>query len=200
MKNDMTINQLMKWLFPIPVHLKSKSRVKERDRARALSVLLLISSATVWFWTIVLDLIYIFYHVDILLNIVYGSVVCALLGMQVWAFFRFGNLRLTSMFFTFTYFLMALSLILMSGGYQSRCMVVLLSSPVVSFRAGGKDEGIMNSFFVALAGVAFLGIDRLGIPMVNLLAGMNEAFLFCSSWVVTITVIASCMVTYDMED
>jgi hypothetical protein len=88
----------------------------------------------------------------------------------------------------------------MSGGVHSSSMVVLLSSPVVSFRAGGKDEGIMNSFFVGVTGLALLGMDHLGVPMVNLLAGMDEDFLFSTAWVVTITIIASCMVTYDMAD
>jgi len=200
MQEPLTLNGLIKRLYPLPARLKVIGNDQERHRARALTVLLLTSAATVWFWTAVLSLSYFFLHLDILWNVVFGLFVSTVLALQIWAFFRFANVRVTSMLYIFTYFLMALSLVLMSGGFHSSSLVILLSSPVVSFRAGGKDEGIMNSFFVGLTGLALMVTDYLDVPITNYLSGMNEGFLFGAAWVVTITIIASCLVTYDMDE
>jgi len=200
MRIPSSINSLLKQLFPLPVGIKLKGTREEFYRARSLTVLLLTISATVWFWTAVLCLVYFFTHLNILLNIYFGLIISALLGLQVWSFFRFANIRLTSMLFTLTYFLMALSLVLMSGGYRSASLAILLTSPVVSFKAGGKDEGIMNAIFVGLAGIALMATDKMGIPMVNQFAGIDEGFLFVSAWVVTLAVISTCLVTYDMDE
>lgn len=194
-----SINGLIKKMFPIPVALKPQEPGTRR-RARALAVLLLISSATVWFWASILAVLYFIFNFDIHVNVYFSSFVSIVLGLQVWSYYHYGNLRLASMLFTLTYFLMALALVLMSGGYHSANLVVLLSCPVVSFCAGGKDEGIMNCIFVGLTGLALVAIDKMGMTMLNLLAGLDEAYLFAMAWVVTLTIIASCMVTYNMED
>jgi hypothetical protein len=200
MQEPNPINRLIKRLFPLPRRLRLTGSGTERRRARALTVLLLTCAGTVWFWTVILTLLYLAYHFDIIFNVYYACFVSAVLALQVWGFYRFANLRLASMLFTLTYFLMALSLVLMSDGYHSPNLVILLSSPVVAFRAGGKDEGIMNSIFVGLTGLALVTVDKLGVPMLNLLTGMESGFFFAIAWVVTISITATCLVTYDMDE
>jgi len=200
MKNYKTLDQFIKQLFPIPASIKLKESEKVCRRVRALTVLLLVTSATVWFWSLVLTLLYLFFKFDILLNIYFAYVVSALMALQIWGFYRFANFRIASMLFSLTYFLMALSLALMSGGFHSPGLPILLSSPVVSFRAGGKDEGIMNAIFVGITGLALAGISALGISMTNLLSGVNETLFFSISWVVTLAIISSCLVTYDLGE
>lgn len=172
----------------------------ERRRTRALAVLLVICTTTVWFWSAVLTLMYLIWDFDIRMNVYYSYFVGTVLSLQVWGFYRFANLRLAAMLFTLTYFLMSLSLVLMSGGYDSPNLVVLLSSPVVAFRVGGKDEGIMNSIFVGLAGFSLVVVNKLGVPMMNLLIGSDEGIFFSIAWVVTISIIATCLVTYNLDD
>jgi len=200
MRETDAISQLIKRTFPIPRRLKLTGTPALRQRARALTVLLLTCAATVWFWTAALTLIYFLVDIDIFYNVCYAYVVSVIFCFQVWGFYRFGNVQLASMLFSLTYFLMTLSLVLMSGGYHSVNLVILLSSPVVAFRAGGKDEGIMNSIFVALAGFSLAIVDALGIPMVNLLAGLDDRIFFAIAWVVTISIIATCLVTYNLDE
>lgn len=200
MQQPDSINQLIKRLFPLPQGLKTNCVMAERRRTRALAVLLVICTTTVWFWSVVLTLMYLIWDFDIRWNVYYSYFVGAILSAQVWGFYRFSNLRLAAMLFTLTYFLMSLSLVLMSGGYDSPNLVVLLSSPVVAFRVGGKDEGIMNSIFVSLAGFSLVVVDKLGVPMMNLLIGSDEGIFFAIAWVVTISIIATCLVTYNLDD
>lgn len=194
------INWLIRKLFPIPRRLRITAKKAEQRRALALTTMLLTVSGTTWFWSIVLTCLYLIFDFDIFFNVCFGSAVSIMMALQVWGFYRYANLRLASMLFTLSYFLMALSLVLMSGGYHSVNLVILLSSPAVAFRAGGKDEGIMNSIFVGITGLALVTVDYLGIPFVNLFVGMNEGIFFGIAWTVTLSVIATCMVTYDMDD
>jgi len=200
MKKTNGINQLIKRLFPLPARLKIAGSTEDRRHARILSVMLLTISATVWFWTVSLMLIFVFYHFDILPNVYFSLFISTLLGLQVFAFFRSGNLRLTTMLFTLTYFLMVLSLVLISGGYHSPNLVVLLTSPVISFRAGGKEEGIMNSIFVGLTAFALVVMDYLDVSVLNLLSGLDERIFFTVAWTVTLAIMATCLVTYDMDE
>lgn len=200
MRDPLSLNRFIKRLFPVPQDLKLRTTLAERRRGRALVVLLVICTTIVWFWAGVLTLMYLFAGFDILLNVYYSYLVGGVLTAQVWGFYRFANLRLAAMLFTLTYFLMALSLVLMSAGYHSPNLVVLLSSPVVAFRVGGKDEGIMNSIFVGLAGFALVIVDKLAVPVVNLLSGVDEGVFFAIAWVVTISIIATCLVTYNLDD
>jgi len=194
------VNLLIKRLFRLPQRLKLNVSVPERHRARALAVLLITCTATVWFWSTVLTLMYGVWNFDIRLNVYYSYFVGVVLTAQVWGYYRFAHLRLAAMLFTLTYFLMVLSLVLMSGGYHSPNLVVLLSSPVVAFRVGGKDEGITNSIFVGLAGLSLMVVDKLGIPMVNLLTSSDEGIFFAIAWTVTLSIIATCLVTYNLDD
>lgn len=194
------IDALIKKLFPLPRELKLSGSVSQKRRALALTALLLVISATVWFWTVTLLALYLIWHFDILFNIYYALVVSVLMATQIWAYYRYGNLRLASMLFSLSYFLMVLSLVLISGGYHSVNMVTMLTSPVVSFRTGGKDEGIMNSIFVGLTGIALTVIDFMGIQMENQLTGLAPGFFFMIAWVVALATIATCLVTYDMDE
>lgn len=194
------IDALLRYLFPLPGRLQLSGSIPQRKRALALTALLLVVAATVWFWSICLTVLYLFFDFDILFNVYYAIVVSILLALQVWGFYRFANLRFSSMFFSLSYFLMALSLMLMSGGYHSPNLVLLISSPVVSFRTGGKDEGIMNSIFVGLSGIALMVIDKMDMPIVNYLTGMDDGYFFIIAWVVTLATIATCLVTYDMDE
>ena len=200
MSEVMTINRLIKRLFPIPTEIKMRESVLNCRRARTLAVLLLTTTSTGLFWSIALTLIYFIFHYDMRMNVIYAYFVSIVFGLQTWTFYRYANIRLASMLFSLTYFLMALSLVLINGGYQSPNLVVLLSSPVVSFCIGGKDEGITNSFFVFFAGLALMAIDKMGMTMANLFAGVDTGFLFSMAWAVTLAIIASCMVTYNMDD
>lgn len=200
MQEPDSINLLIKRLFPLPQGLKKNRTMAERRRTRALAVLLIICTTTVWFWAGVLSLMYLVWDFDIRLNVYYSYFVGVILSAQVWGFYRFANLRLAAMLFTLTYFLMSLSLVLMSAGYHSPNLVVLLSSPVVAFRVGGKDEGIMNSIFVGLAGLSLVVVDKLGVPMMNLLIGSDDGIFFAIAWTVTISIIATCLVTYNLDD
>jgi len=200
MQKYKTLDQFIKQVFPLPADLKIKESGLVRRRARALTVLLLTTSATVWFWALVLTVLYLIFKFDILLNVYFAYVVSVLMGLQIWGFYRFANFRIASMLFSLTYFLMTLSLVLMNGGYHSPSMFLLLSSPVVSFRTGGKDEGIMNAIFVGITGLSLAGISWLGISIANLLTGLDERFFFAIVWVVTLSIISSCMVTYDMDE
>jgi hypothetical protein len=194
------IDRLIKRLFPLPKRLKLIGAPQEHRRALALTVLLLTVSWTTWFWSVALSALYLLFHLDIVLNVIFSIAVSALMALQVWGFYRFSNLRVAAMLFTLSYFLMVLTLVLISGGYQSVNLVLLISCPALAFRVGGKDEGIMNSVFVGLVGLALAIVDKLGLPIVNILTGIDQGILFGIAWVVTISVITTCLVTYDMDE
>lgn len=122
-----------------------------------------------------------------------------LLLLQTWLFYRFQNDWISSIAFTNFYFLMAVVLILLSGGYSSHGKAFLLSCPIISFLIGGRQEGIQNTIFLILVCWAFAALEVLDFPTPNLFAEQPPFLIFSVNWLVTVLVIGIVLVVYETE-
>ena len=164
-----------------------------------LSALLITITALTFFCTVALSLLHYTGARDLYANIVAGALVFVVMGVQVYCFYAFANVRFSAIFLNMTYFAIIASVVVVSGGFESPNLVLLVSCPVVSFRIGGRDEGIMNSFFVGLFGLGLMAAKLYEINIENIFAGASEAMQFSIAWVATLIIIAASLSAYDMD-
>ena len=193
-------NSLASRLFPFPSRLHPKRGTRQYRQVRALTAMLITTTATTLFWTIVVGILYFMGDTKLLRNINAALIVLTVLGLQTACFYRFANVRFSAAFLSISYFFMVCALVLASGGYDSPNRVLAVTSPIISFRISGRDEGIMNSVFVSLFVLFLLFAKQQGFALDNYLSSMSDMLASTIAWFATLTVIASCLATYDIDE
>lgn len=122
-----------------------------------------------------------------------------LLLLQTWLFYRFQNDWVSGIAFTNFYFLMAVILVLLSGGYSSHGKAFLLSCPIISFLIGGRQEGIQNTIFLILVCWAMAALHVLDFSTPNIFVEQSPLLMFSVNWLVTVLVITIVLVVYETE-
>jgi len=122
-----------------------------------------------------------------------------LLVLQTWLFYRYQNDWISGIAFTNFYFLMAVVLVLLSGGYSSHGKAFLLSCPIISFLVGGRQEGIQNTLFLILVFWAMAGLHAMGFSAPNLFEEQPPFLMFSVNWLVTVLIIGIVLVVYETE-
>jgi len=187
-------------LFPFPESLEPKRGTKEFRHIRALTAMLVTTTATALFWTLVLIAIYILSGKPLTAIVAVSLAVSIILALQTWCFYRFANVRFSAMFLSTSYFLIVLVIVFFSGGYDSPSKVLLISSPIISFRISGKEQGITNTLFVAIIGLVLIYAKYNDFVLDNFFPGPGDFFTTSVSWIVTLTVITTCLSAYDVDE
>lgn len=187
-------------LLPHPKGINPKRGTRQYRQVRALTALLLIITASTLFWSIVLGIDYLFFNKAVRMNVIIALVVLAMLLVEVWCYYRFANVRLSAAFMTMSYFFMVAGLVLMSGGFDSPLLVMLISSPIISYRIGGRDEGIMNSVFVAMFGLFLLYAKYQEFVLPNYLGGLDSMMASGIAWLATLTIVSASLASYDIDE
>lgn len=187
-------------LFPFPKSLDPRRGTREYRRLRALAALLITTTSITAFWMLVLLLAHLSGHGNLTLNLQVGLLILLILGSQTWGFYHFANVRVSAVFLTMSYFFMVAGLLLITGGFQSPNFILLVTCPVISFRIGGKEEGIMNTLFSGAFGVGLMAAQSFSIPLENIFTEIPHHYQMAMSLLVTLTVIATSLSAYDMDE
>ena len=194
--NDSFINRI----FPFPSRLQPKPGTRQHRQVRAIAAMLITTTLTTLFWTLVVCGMYLHNNKQLLPNILTSVIILGILLVQLISFYVVSNVRISAVCLTISYFFMVAGLVLLSGGFDSPSLVLLMSSPIISFRIGGRDEGIMNTIFVGLFGLMMLYAKYSGFPMENMLNSLKPIYATGIAWVVSLTVISTCLATYDIDE
>lgn len=137
-----------------------------------------------------------FYGFNLQLEIVISAAIFAIQIIEIAIFYRYANVKISSMVFVYVYFIVALMLVMISGGYQSPLIIFLLTCTVITFRIASREDGIMNAIYVALAGIALAVMELLEYQAPNLLLGLDRSLLFTIAWIITMVIFSACLATF----
>jgi hypothetical protein len=182
--------------LPMPVLIGPELGAWQYHRAAALVVLLATLISLALSWGLVLLMLQTFFGFQLSVEIIVAFSVCSILLLQTWLFYRYCNVRVSANLFTYSYFLMTLVLVMMSGGYDSPLTIFLFCCVVITFRISEKVDGLMNAFFVLLGGAALTAMKVLGIEAPNLMLGLERPLLVCITWFITLVIFAASLATY----
>lgn len=185
----------------IPAELKGKIRGNTviYIRVRALSTMLVMITAISLIMNVLVGGSHLLFQPEMLKFDLVPLLLLFLLALQTWLFYRYQNDWVSGIAFTNFYFLMAVIMILLSGGYSSHGKAFLLSSPIIAFLIGGRQEGIQNTIFLILVCWAMAALHVLEFPTPNLFEEQPPFLMFCVNWLVTVLVITIVLVVYETE-
>lgn len=168
-------------------------------RVRSLSTMLVMITAISLISNLLVGGSHLLFQPEMLKYDLVSLVILLLLLLQTWLFYRFQNDWISGIAFTNFYFLIAVVMVLLSGGYNSHCKAFLLSCPIISFLIGGRQEGIQNTVFLILVCWALAALDVLEFSTPNIFEEQSPLLLFGVNWLVTVLIIAIVLVVYETE-
>jgi hypothetical protein len=180
----------------LPVLIGPELGAWQYHRAAALVVLLATLMGLTLVSALIMLAVQIFFDFSLLKEIGIALALFAIMLLQTWIYYRFSNLRVSANLFTYSYFLMTLALVVIGGGYDSPLTIFLFCCVVVTFRISERADGIMNAFFVLLAGAALTAMKILEVETPNLLPGLDRSVIFSIVWLSVLLTFAACLATY----
>ena len=186
-------------LIPARLQKTLKPNSAEYVRVRALTAVLVISTVVPAVATLAIGGYHFLFNVERLGRDTVSLTLTLLFAIQTGCFYHFGNRWLSAAAFTNIYFVLAVVLLLTSGGIASPLKMVVLTCPIVSFLIGGREEGLQSTLVTMLfiLGLAALSAIEFGLP--NLLYKDNPQLTFIANWLGTMTITAFCIMVYEAE-
>lgn len=132
-------------------------------------------------------------ELSIMLGIAFVSTI------QTVLYYRYTNIRATAMVMMVFYYLMTVTVVFVTGGFDSPVITILLCTVAVSYRFGESGDGMMNSLLVFFAILIFMGLKSLEMPPLYVLDGLNKPTVFFLGWFSTIFTISACLMTYHYD-
>lgn len=183
----------------VPEQLRDIAGKKTETGARSLilAIMLIMASASSLLSAVILIGAHLIFYPDQLKYdwIIVGITLC--FAWQTWVFYKFKNLMLSSYLLSYSYFLIILTLVVISGGYDARTLILLQLSPVIFFMLGGIMNGIQNAVFVAIVGVILAFSKQIDIQFINVFHAVSPTMIFGISWAIVVLAIGVCMIAYD---
>jgi hypothetical protein len=168
-------------------------------RVRTLSVMLVTATLMSAVSAVILVFVHFLFFRE---QLKYDFVILAItfiFGVQTWAFYKFTNFWLSSLLISYFYFIVVLTLISISGGYEAPTMVLALVSPLIFFMLGGLRRGLQNSVFVMMIGVFFGAMSSIGFEFPNVFDAASPILTYSIAFVIAIISIALSITVYDTE-
>jgi len=119
--------------------------------------------------------------------------------IQTALYYRFTNVRATSMVMLVFYYIMTVLVVFITGGFDSPVISILLCTIAVSYRFGQREDGLMNTLLVGFALLTFMALQWLEMPPVYVLKGLNQPTVFFLGWFATLFTISACLLTYHYD-
>lgn len=180
----------------LPPGLNLKDGAWQYHRGVALMILLVIITVLSFLCFAAFNIMQMFYGFNLQLEIAISAAILAIQIIEIAIFYRYANVKISSMVFVYIYFIVALMLVMISGGYQSPLIIFLLTCTVITFRIASREDGIMNAIYVALAGTALAVMELLEYQAPNLLLGLDRSLLFTIAWIITMVIFSACLATF----
>lgn len=185
----------------IPAKLRNVLDRQSGDyiRVRTLTMMLIVATLMSAISAVILVSVHFIYFRE---QLKYDFVILAItfiFGAQTWLFYRLGNARLSGIMMSYFYFILILTLISISGGYDAPTMVLALVSPLIFFMLGGPQQGIQNSVLVMIIGVFFAAMNSIGMEFPNVFKAAPPILTYSIAFALSVAGIALCIAVYDAE-
>jgi len=185
----------------VPAASREHLDIHSRSYARARIIAIMLWVATLLSALSMLLLVFIhvvFQPAHLKYDVIILAITC-FFGLQTWLLYRFNNYWLSGMLLGYFYFLLVLSLTIVSGGYDSPTIILLMISPIAFFVVGGVREGIQNAVFVGITGSLFGFLKIHGFEFNNIFQDVSPPMVFAIMWLITVAGIGACLTAYDTE-
>jgi hypothetical protein len=185
--------------IPVMLRERVKRGSAEYIRLRALAAMLVILTVASGVSNLVVGSYHVFFRPDLLGHDLVSISMFVLLLLQTLLFYKYQNAWMSCLAFTNFYFLSITVLLILSGGYESFGIYILLTCPMLAFLLGGTQEGIQNTLLCILFIIALVILDHIGFDLPNLFAGESPFLIFLVNWAFSLIVITATGVVYAIE-
>lgn len=184
----------------LPPRIRDDSNLKLDGliRSRVLTVLLLSGIVVTIMSIVTMGVAQIINPEDFITPISLGTLSLVLVSLNYLFFYKTGQLDASAMMFSLTFLVVDILCIIITGGFESPVMPMLLAMPVTAFLIGGRQEGLYYAAISWIAATILLVFYAYEFPMMNLLTEDVQAYMSGIVWFVAITIMVVCLYVYDL--
>jgi len=197
----MYYKSLSRWLdrlLPEAVLERPDSTLEMKIRARILLGLFLSNFCVCIALALVFILATLFTDKSFIGAITVISAIFVVLIMQAWMFRTVGNVSVSAIMFSMTFFAVTLIPVIATGGWHSPIKLLFFCAPVISFLVGGRQEGVYMASLVLFCGLALMVASAFEFQLFQMLPVENVQFMTAVIWVISIVMLVSCLLVYDV--
>jgi hypothetical protein len=184
----------------VPPKLRDNDALTQQEsiRARVLIGLLIGSIGMLLISLIIMLIAWLISDESFLVPTVLSMLILVVLLSNGLLFYRNGRVDSAAAYFSLTTFIVILGSILLTGGYGSPAMLLLICVPIVAFLIGGRHEGIFNSALVYITATTLLILHAYNVPMMQLISDEVVLYLAGLIWFATTGAVVICLYVYDV--
>jgi hypothetical protein len=123
--------------------------------------------------------------------------IASLLGLQLYSFYSAANVNACATFFSMTFFTLALTGVVLSGGWHSPMLLLLLCCPAISFLVGGRGEGFYMSGLVYICGMILMVAYLKNFQVFHLTSPEKNEWIQFYIWIISTMILVGCLMVYD---
>lgn len=192
-----TISRYLDRWLPAGLDDKLTGKAEMKIRARVLVGLFFTCLVTVALCFIVFLALQLFSNHDFTVALASLGAAVLVLGLQALLFYRSGNVGISAIMFSMSFFSSTLLVMVFTGGWDSPVKQLFFCSPLISFLVGGRHEGVYTSVLTLAAGLTALVAHNLDFQIFKLIKPENIDTVGAVIWVISINIMLSCLYVYD---
>lgn len=197
--------RLSRWLdslLPESALQRSDCSFETKIRARVLISLLLSNIGLSISLLLVFILMTLFSSKNFTVGIIITALVLTVWLLQMWLFRSSGNVSISAMMLSMTFFTICLVSVIATGGWISPIKSLFLCVPAISFLVGGYREGIYMAGLILFSGLSLMLASMFDFQLFQVLPPENILFISVLIWLVSMILLVSCLLVYDflLED
>jgi hypothetical protein len=181
----------------IPIQLKNRNDFHVIAKAKILMGLYLATLTMICFMFLFLILLIHPSNPNWLHAISATFVALVFLSLEVLIFYKSENIATSGLIFSMMFFTLTFTTVVITGGWQSPIMLLFFCSPVISFLVGGRSEGLYIATLVFICGTLLMVAEQMDFSLFQILTADNIEKIRFGIWMTSISIIVSCLTTYD---
>ena len=172
--------------------------LNELIRARVLTGLLISGSGLIASMIVVIALCWLIIGEDFLILMLLTVTMLVLVLLNALFFYQTGRVNSAAVLYSLSVFIVCVIAIIMTGGFTSPAMPILICLPVLAFLIGGRHEGVYNAVLIYVTATTLLILNAYEFPMMQLMEPPVQPYMAGIAWFATIAVIVICLYVYDV--
>jgi len=198
-KLNQGLNRLLHSLLPTALRTSLKPNTAAYIHARALTVMLLMISGLLAIYLLLMAGLDLAFDRSLHVRDVWLLLLFGLHLGQTLLFYRFKNYWISGLAFTNCYFIVVIVVLIINGGYDSPGITILLSTPMISFFIGSRQEGIQHACIAIVYYWILVSLKLIDFNLPDIFDRHDHHMIFMMNWLFTLVVIALTLVVYEAE-
>lgn len=196
--NTWSFIRLIDTCLPPGLRDNSGMALNELIRARVLTGLLISGATLIVIMITTLAFCWLFSGENFLILMVVTVTALVLVLLNALFFYRTSRVNSAAILYSLTVFIVSVISIIMTGGFTSPAMPILICLPVLAFLIGGRHEGVYNAALTYATATILLILNAYEFPMMQLMAPAVALYMAGLTWFATLAVIVICLYVYDV--